>query len=88
MERNMSNNWVPLHEAAFRDHYTCVNVSTGESAHLRSASIFNRAIQKQALLNFGLPDKPRTVENQTPLDLATDAGNKKTAQILSISRFT
>ena len=27
MERNMSNNWVPMHEAASRDHYTCVNVS-------------------------------------------------------------
>lgn len=27
MERNMSNNWVALHEAAFRDHYTCVNVN-------------------------------------------------------------
>ena len=26
MERNMTNNWVPLHEAAFRDQYTCVNV--------------------------------------------------------------
>ena len=27
MERNMTNNWVPLHEAAYRDHYTIVNVS-------------------------------------------------------------
>lgn len=27
MERNMTNNWVALHEAASRDHYTCVNVS-------------------------------------------------------------
>ncbi|CAF0796674.1 unnamed protein product [Brachionus calyciflorus] len=60
MERNMTNNWVPLHEAASRDHYTCVN----------------------ALLNYGLPDKPRTSDNQTPLDLAIECGHKRTAQIL------
>ncbi len=35
-------------------------------------------------MNHGLPDKPRTAENQTPLDLAIEAGHKKTAQILSI----
>ena len=28
MERNMTNNWVPLHEAASRNNFTCVNVST------------------------------------------------------------
>lgn len=28
-------------------------------------------------------DKPRTSESQTPLDLAVEAGHKKTAQILS-----
>lgn len=60
MERNMSNNWVPLHEAASRDHYTCVN----------------------ALLQHGLPDKPRTADNQTPLDLALEARHAKTVSIL------
>jgi len=34
-------------------------------------------------LNYGLPDKPRTSDNQTPLDLAIEGGHKKTAQILS-----
>jgi hypothetical protein len=60
MERNMTNNWVPLHEAASRDHYTCVN----------------------ALLQHGLPDKPRTADNQTPLDLALEANHSKTISIL------
>lgn len=38
---------------------------------------------EKALLNHGLPDKPRTSENQTPLDLAIEAGHEKTAHILS-----
>jgi hypothetical protein len=42
---------------------------------------------KKALLNYGLPDKPRTSDNQTPLDLAIEGGHKKTAQILSKSYF-
>ena len=34
-----------------------------------------------------MPDKPRTADNQTPLDLAIEAGHKKTVQILSESLF-
>jgi serine/threonine protein kinase len=60
MERNMTNNWVPLHEAAYKDQYICVN----------------------ALLNFGVPDRPRTADNETPLDLAIATNNSKTAHIL------
>jgi hypothetical protein len=38
----------------------------------------------KALLNYGVADRPRTADNQTPLDLALEGGHKRTAQVLSM----
>jgi tyrosine-protein kinase len=87
--------YTPLHRAAENGSIQAIeyllNVAEANpterdlndnSVPLHVAALNNNFICIKALLKFGVPDKPRTLDNKTPLDLAIAANHVDSIRIL------